>query len=267
MSLRDIDLKIVKKFLNNLKSVSTGDEASDTIKKKARDGLRHFLNYAVSEGDIPPLSFEWPELETADPVIQYLDPEDQELIIAAAPAEHRPILKWLVKTGRRINEARAMKVRDVIFSKSEYVVINAFDMENLKDVPKEKKTAGAVFPLDDEHIAIIMESLSFKDGIYGPDDFVFSNPRTGGQYTMNSLLKVFYRIRKKAGFPSITLKGFGRQSFATQRLNEGWSYAEVGLFLLNTAQVVKDRYAVVTKAARVAVINFHNNKGRRKEIK
>ena len=263
--LKDIDRLAIKKFLDNLTSVTTGSEASDTIRRKARDGMRHLLNFAMSEGDIPPLQFEFPELEVAEQIIWYLDPEDQELIITAAPLHVRPLLRWLVKTGRRINEARALKVKDVIFSKMEYKVAGAFDREEYKPFPKTRETSGAVFPMDEEHAAIILEALAGR--VYGPEDYVFINPRTGGSYTMHALGKIFSRAREKARFQSITLNEFGRHSWATQRLNEGWSFEQVALFLLNSAEVVRKRYARVTKAARVAVINIHKNRRSRKENK
>jgi len=263
--LKDIDRAEIKKFLDTLTSVTTGTDASDTIKKKARDGIRHLLNHAVSEGDIPPLQFQFPELEAVERVIRYLDPEDQELIIAAAPEHVRPLLRWLVKTGRRVNEARALKVKDVIFSKMEYVVGGAFDRETYKPFPKVKETGGSVFPLDEELVAIVRESLAGR--VYGPEDYVFINPKSGGPYTMNALGNLFSRARKIAGFQNITLNEFGRHSWATQRLSEGWSFEQVALFLLNTAEIVKDRYARVTKAARIAVINMHKNTRRRKENK
>jgi len=263
--LKDIDRAEIKKFLDTLTSVTTGKDASDTIKKKARDGIRHLLNHAVSEGDIPPLQFQFPELDAVERVIRYLDPEDQELIIAAAPDHARPLLRWMVKTGRRVNEARALRVKDVVFSKMEYIVNGAFDGETYKPFPKTRETGGSVFPMDEEQADIIRQALAGR--VYGPEDYVFINPRSDGPYTMQALGKIFIRARKKAGFQAITLNEFGRHSWATQRLNEGWTFEQVALFLLNSADMVRKRYAKVTKAARVAVINMHKNMRRRKEKK
>ena len=61
--LPDIKLTVIKKFLRSLKSVKTKEHASDTIKIKAKDALRHMLFYAVEEEDIFPLSFKFPKIE------------------------------------------------------------------------------------------------------------------------------------------------------------------------------------------------------------
>lgn len=254
-SLRDIGRLHVKNFLENMRSVKSGEPAGDTLKLKARDALRHMMNYAVEQEDIRPLAFEFPEVTRGKKVIQTLTQADQHLIIGAVQKRSQPIFRWLQATGRRVNEARALRFRDVDFRAKEYAVNGAFDQETYKPLLKVGATTGTVFPLDDGLAAIVGQALAGR--MYGPDDYVFSNPHSGEHYTHRALNNLYDRARKKVGFGHVELNEFGRHSWATQRITEGWSYDQVAMFLLNSPQVVAQRYANVTIATRMAVIDLH----------
>jgi len=251
--LHEVRKGSVKKFLRTLKGVKSEELASDTIKAKCVDGIRHMLNYAIEEEDIPRGLVDFPRLEKPTKVITTLDQNQQNEIIDGLPDKHKPILRWAMLTGRRVNEYRAMLVKDINFAKGEYCVTGAFDKEERKPFPKVGNTTGAVFPLDEDMVAIL--SIALADRVYGPDDYVFLNK--GEPYTMNALGKIFLKARKKAGYYKVELNEFGRHSWATQRLSEGWSFSQVAMFLLNSAAVVEKRYANVTRATRQAVIELH----------
>ncbi len=248
------DLSVIK-FIRYLKKWSDPKESSsDSMKHQCISGINHMLAYAVTERDIPPLTFRMPKVTQSKKNITTLSPEQQADIIRFVSTRNAQlILLWAVKTGRRIGEYRAMKIRDVDTNKMEYVVRDAFDEEVDKPFPKVSKTAGAVFPMDEEMVAIYKEAT--KDRICRPMDYVFLNSQ-GRHFLHTSLSTVFDKARKKAGY-NIALNEFGRHSWATQRIEAGWSFDQVAQFLLNTGVMVEQKYANVTKATRAAILKLH----------
>ncbi len=111
-------------------------------------------------------------------------------------------------------------------------------------------------PLIDEMVEALQSALSGR--VYGPEDWVFINPLTGGHYTHRAVGNIFARAKKATGY-KVTLNEFGRHSRATQRLDAGWTYEEVSRFLLNTAAQVEKAYANTTKATRTAIIHLRKS--------
>ncbi len=176
----------------------------------------------------------------------------------ALPKDHRLIFEFLRRSGRRENETRALKIRDVSFSKGVYYIRNAFDEEELKEFPKVAETGGAAIPMDHEDVYLVDIFRKAIGGRSGLDDFVFINTITGRGYKAVTLNSIFRNAREKAGFLTITANEFGRHSFATRKIEEGWSFDHVSVFLLNSPEVVRKRYANVTRATRSAILRLHS---------
>lgn len=252
MYIADVGEAAISKYISTLRN-TTGSSASPATRRKVAGAIRHMLNFARSEGDIAMVP-NVPVVNTGSRVITTLTPAQQTEILKLIPASHRPIFEWLAATGRRVNEARAMKVKDIDFNRGEYRVAGAFDREVYKPYPKARRYAGAALPLDEKTVDIIHRALEGR--VYGPDGWVFVNPRTGEHLTSGALKETFRRARLKAGY-AVSLNEFGRHSWATQRLAEGWTFDHVAMFLLNSAVVVERRYANVTTAVRRSIIDMH----------
>jgi len=252
LEINELRTFVIENFIAGLKN-QKGKYASATIRKKCVDGTRHMLNFARKRGDIIIVP-EMPVVKKVKKSLTTLIPEQQREILQHIPGERCPIFEWLMETGRRINEARAMKVRDINFSKGEYYVTGAFDKNTYKPFPKIQDKSGATLPLNERTVEILKNAL--KDRIYGPDDYVFINPKNGFFYNYNEIGKILMQGRKKAEY-DVELNEFGRHSWATQRLSEGWSYDQVAAFLLNTAAVVEKNYTNVDVAVRKSIINLH----------
>ena len=265
LKLNEIRISNIRRWLNSM-------EVSSTVKRKSRDTLRHLAAFAVREEEMPPLPFEFPSLgrkgvKKAKKVIQTLTRAQQLEILNSLRGRtkdhenrHRLILRWLMLAGRRVNEVRAMRVRDVNLSAKEYSVIVAFDEEVEKPFPKVAGTAGGSFPMDDEMVSIIRESLAGR--VYGPDSRVFINPEHGAAerpYTHRALANVYDRARRRAKY-SVDLNEYGRHSWATQKINEGWSFDQVAVFLMDRVSTVEANYVNITAATRQAVIDLHSQR-------
>lgn len=260
IAISDIRLADIKRFLREIKGVSSGEEATDLVKAKCLDGIRHFLNFAVGEEEIAPPSFKVPSFKKErEKPLQTMTFEEQEALLAKVEPDHKIFFDFLRRTGRRENEARALKIRDISFSKKEYTVNDAFDEEEEKSFPKVKATAGAVLPMVGELADLLRKAIAGRTAL---DDYVFLNPTTKRGYKAVTLNTIFRRARKAAGFLTITTNEFGRHSWATQRLNEGWSFDQVAIFLLNSPEVVRKRYANVTRATRTAILQLHARSGK-----
>lgn len=261
-NLSQITYHLLQEIVDELLDTK-GTYASYTIKRKFIDGARHMLNFAFRRGDIKSIP-QFPLIKRLDPTITTLVEAQQKEIIGKIHECHHPIFTWLTLSGRRINEARAMKISDINFPKAEYRVLDSYDVETEKPFPKVRDRAGSILPLDDG----IGNKLTFLKEIV--DDrisgHVFINPNCLKPYTHNALRHIFDDARTAAGY-DITLNEFGRHSWATQRLSEGWTYDQVAMFLLNTAAVVEERYANVNVAVRRAVVELHQTKKKKKKGK
>ena len=61
------------------------------------------------------------------------------------------------------------------------------------------------------------------------------------------------QARAALGYPEATLEVFGRHSWVTQRLDEGWTYTDISHYTLNDAATLQRLYSNVTKATRRSV--------------
>jgi hypothetical protein len=95
------------------------------------------------------------------------------------------------------------------------------------------------------------EAIRTREG--NLDDFVFVHPQTGKAYQHQTLDKFFREARDALGYPEATLEVFGRHSWVTQRLDEGWTYTDISHYTLNDASTLQKFYANVTKATRRSI--------------
>ena len=236
--IHDITKNMVSSFLDGLRN-QKGELASNTIKKKVVDSLRHLLRWAHEEGDLVVVP-ELPKVKKSKALHNILYRDNQIKLLNHVPEGHRLILRWAMETGRRINEYRAMKVRDIDFKNDQYVIGGAFDKETYKDFPKVEEKGGAVFPLTPQQKEILQRALSGR--VYSADDYVFLNPKTGGYYREKTLAAIFAKAASRAGL-KITLNEFGRHSYAVQMLTSGATYTQVAVMLNNSADVVEKNYS------------------------
>lgn len=109
----------VENWLDNLVSVKDGLPVSRTVKQKARNALRHMMNWAAKQGDILPVRFKFPDVKKAKRKLVTLDANQQTEIISVITktnSSDSPIFRWTAKKPHRTNENRALRLRDFDFS-------------------------------------------------------------------------------------------------------------------------------------------------------
>lgn len=153
-------------------------------------------------------------------------------IIEAIPRKHRPIFLFMMGTGCRPSEARALRKKDIQDGKIWFEV--AFGRgEELKSVKQEKI---GYFPITAE----VQQVLDEAPG--NLTQWVFINPTTGRPYSKN-INKIWNAACDKAGVKRINLYNATRHSFACQMLNAGNSKGLVSQLLRHSDPRMIERYA------------------------
>jgi len=245
---------------------------SKSTKKKLIGVLRQLLRWAHEREDLQILP-KFPEIRATYRKKRGIDRETQDAILAHIPPEHRPIFEWAMETGRRINEYRATKIRDIDLRRGVYRIGGAFDIdESYKPFPKIEDHAEREFPLTARLIEVLGKVGINRETILArlPDDWVFVNPnakRKGGHYMARSLFWIFATARGKAELPNVTLNEFARHSMAYQLINSGATMEEVAMVLDNTPDVAAKNYAHLEShsIARVLKIRSTDSHGQNSE--
>jgi integrase len=249
--LPDINFDDLRDLQNKIKRGPKG-------KKNVMDCLKQLLRDAKASGYIAQIP-EFPKFKGKNkitkPVIKYISQADQMLILENIPKKHRPIFLFMMATGCRPSEARALSKSDI---QGEWVIFqNAFGRnEELKNV-KQEKAEG--FPLTEEIQQILDEQPK------NLTQWVFPNPTTGEPYSKN-INKIWNKACDKAQVPRINLYHATRHSFACQLLNNGVDKSIVSRLLRHSDPRMIERYAEYQmnplKAAveNVRRVDFRNKK-------
>jgi integrase len=176
-------------------------------KKSIMDGLRGLFFDAHRREDIdciPP----WPKIKVPEKPVKYLEPEQQDLVIAEFAQENQPIGKFMKIYGLRPVMAR----RDLFWTNIDF-------SRGLVTIERTKNKRPLELPLIPEAEAIL-RSLRGRLSVAGDEsDLVFKN-KQGRPYTRQWLERIWRRANKKAhekhGVPIVTLYQGIKHSKGTQ---------------------------------------------------
>ena len=180
-----------------------------------------------------------------DPEVIWLESKEQDLIIAQLKPEYRPIIMFMMMTGCRPSEARALQWDDVKFNRGEIIFRHTFDCKE-KLVPVKGKRPMPVPMIDD--IKVLLESIEKT-----LQPFVFVNSFTGRPYTAH-ITSIFGRACKKALGYKIGMAKACRTSFAQQMANNGMEISMLSRWLRHSdSRVTKRYYEFKTSSMKSAV--------------
>ena len=204
-------------------------------KKNVMDALRQMLKDAKRSGFIDQLP-EFPKFKGKNvivpPKILHISQSNQMAIIEAMPVKHRPIFLFMMATGCRPSEARALRKQDIQDDKIWFEV--SFGRgEELKPV---KQTKVGYFPVTSEVQAILDEAPKQLQ------QWVFINPTTKKPYSKN-INRIWNAACDAAKVKRINLYNATRHSFACQMLNAGQEKGLVSRLLRHSDPRMIDRYA------------------------
>lgn len=173
--------------------------------------------------------------KVVDPEVIWLEPKEQDLILENLSEQYRPIIMFMMMTGCRPSEARALQWSDIKWSRNEIVFRWTFDLkENLVTV-KGKRPLPV--PIVDD-LKILLESIDKKQ----LSPYVFLNPKTGKSFSAVVLGKVFKNATIKALGYSIGMAHACRTSFAQQMANSGMEISMLSRWLRHSDTKVTKRY-------------------------
>lgn len=201
------------------------------------NALDHFFNTEIEDETILRKP-KFPSISVTQPVIEWVDREDQEKIFKCIPEKHQPIYRFGAMFGMRPSEIRALQWKDINFdSKTPYFTIRRnFSDGELREITKTK--IKNEIPLTRSAIDLLK---SIKPDIHSSSDFVFRGVRKK-YYSDTTLRRVWIEARKKAGF-TVKLYGGIRHSFASQRHNRGVDLRLIGAVMGHKDLRTTDKYA------------------------
>jgi len=182
-------------------------------------------------GQLPPWIQFKGKNEVVNPEIVYLTVEQQLKILEHIPEHHRPIYLFMMATGCRPSEARALRKDDIF---DEYILFrNAFGYKGEIKPVKSKRTEP--FPLYHELRYILNSTTKW------PIQFVFINPNTRRHYG-REINQIWNTACEAAKINRIKLYNAVRHSYACQLLNSGVEKAIVSKLLRHSDPRMIERY-------------------------
>lgn len=158
---------------------------------------------------------------------EWIERDTQERILAEIPAEHRPIIRFLMATGVRPSEARALQKRDLYIDRGYIMVRRTFAPdaaggEALKEVKQKRERMIPLYSSVADVLAEITPQLT---------PWVFIHQATGKPYSKNINRDIWNPACLKAIGHVIPLNNACRHSLANQMLARGESLDRVRLAL------------------------------------
>lgn len=204
-NIRDINEGMIEDFKDSLPI----DLAPKTVANIL--GILHkLMSDALRRRDIQRLP-EFPKIAKSDPKIKWLEPEDQYRILSEVKDPVRnAFFLFLMKTGCRPGEARALKWNNIDFKTGEVSIWAAMDLETYRPFTKERDARR--LPLHPEVIAALK---ALPRSISG---FVFTYQ--GKPLHRNTIKREWSRAAQKAGIDIGCYQGT-KHSFGWQMLNQG----------------------------------------------
>jgi len=211
-SIRDLKKRHIEDFLHQLP-----DHLSTKTVRNILGVLRKLLQDAWEREDIAAVPL-FPKIPRQEPITRWIGETEQKAILAHTFGVYRAFFTFVMRTGCRTGEARALRWEDV-YLKDEMVVIRAgFDLGMYKPYTKAKEVR--YLPLHPEAKAALM---SLPRSLAG---WVFVNNK-GGPLSQRRVITVWRQAASKAGL-DITCHEGTRHSFASQAINRGISERKIG---------------------------------------
>lgn len=230
--LRKIDI------VNYQDCVSERYKFGNKTLKNCMDIFKTFLMYMKSDLEILSVVPNFPVIEIEPPRTTWLAPEAQRKVFSYIPDHDKPIMAFLMLSGCRPGEARALKCKDVNLENKMITISATFSNHIYRQKRKGKRSKKAVIPIHQEIIGYIKYRV--ENNL--PEAFVFVN-KTGSHYKETSLIVMWRMVRKKAGLDkSIRLYDACRHSFASQLINSGVSIYNVSQLMGHSNIKTTEKY-------------------------
>jgi integrase len=246
-------------FIDDITTGMLGDfmkalPVAPKTKKNILGCIMKILRDAKIAGDItelPEKPIQRGKDKVIDPEVIWIEPEAQNAILDQLREIHRPLFMFLMLSGCRPSEARALRWVDIHAERSEIIVAKTFDYKGNLVPVKGKK----ILPIPmTEGLHYLFENITRNLSPY-----VFANPLTGRPYRRDALDKIWRKACKKALGDVVPLYSSTRHSYASQLVNAGVDVAIVQRLLRHTdVRITKRYYEYKTSPLRISVENVRS---------
>ncbi len=229
--IRSINTADIKEFRNTLPI-----NLSPKTQKNKMDVLHKFFQDLFDEELIDKMP-KFPKIKVQDTEPKWIDRETQMKILNCIPVEHKPIFEFLIETGLRPAEVRALKWKYV--EKDSIHIRAGFSNGVYRKITKTKNqwTIPNMTQLK-EILDKLPRSLQ--------SDFVFWFGN-GKPYSEKKVRNLWYEACDKAGIDRIKLYNGTRHSFASQQVNNNKSLELIGAMMGHSNTATTRKYARLKK--------------------
>jgi integrase len=236
--IRDVrDLRKLD-ILNYQSYVRENYNFSDKTLKNCVDVFKTFLRYVKGDLELVNIVPSFPEINVPEPKTTWLTPETQKVLFGNVPDVDKPIIAFLMLSGCRTGEARALKCRDVNIEHKRITISATFSGSTYREKRKGQGAKKAIIPIHPEVFEFIKQRV--ENNL--PEAFVFVSD-TGRHYSAAKFYRMWDAVREKSGLDkSIRLYDAARHSFASQLINSGVSIYSVSHLLGHSNIKTTEKY-------------------------
>lgn len=208
--------------------------------KNILDNFKTFLRYLKNDLEIITNIPGFPKVEVVPPKTIWLTAEVQRKVYEVVPDDDKPIFAFLMLTGCRPGEVRALKCKDVNLDQGTITISATFSNNVYREKRKGRGVANATIPIHPELFGYIKNRV--ENNL--PNNYVFINIRNNKNYSEDALKKVWQKVKAKVGLPkNVRLYDATRHSFASQLINNGVSLINVSRLLGHSSVKMTEKYA------------------------
>lgn len=221
----------IKKWFNSLP-----DTLSPKTIKNKKSVLQRFLQ-ELCEDDIIDDMPKFKKIRVQIPEEKWIDETLQLKVLSVIPEQDKPIFRFLMKSGARIGEARALKWQDV---RDDFVLIRATFSDNQYKERTKSRTIREIpmFGWLRELLGSVMRTPSTQYVFW----YVIGKKKCV-PYGEKKLRAIWHEACRKAGVKGINLYQGTRHSFASQNVNRGVSLSHIGAIMGHTTPSTTTKYA------------------------
>lgn len=206
--------------------------------KNCLDIFKTFLRHVQNDLELLSVIPHFPIIEISPPNTTWLTPEVQKAVFGYVPDEDKPLIAFLMLTGCRPGEARALKCKDIDLERKLITISATFSDTVYRHKRKGRQSKKATIPIHEE----IFEHIKYRIESSLPEAYIFVG-KTGRHYSESKLQRLWSSVRDKAGLDkSIRLYDAARHSFASQLINSGVSIYSVSHLLGHSNIKTTEKY-------------------------
>jgi len=165
----------------------------------------------------------FPKTKHGQPEPKWITEDEQKKVLQFIRPKDKLIFQFLMLTGCRVGEARALMWDCIDFEKRIIAIKRTYSDTVIKEGTKTDQNRD---------LPMSQGLYSLLNGLPRSLGHVFISPWTGKPYTEH-ISTTWKNSARKAGI-DLPLKNCTRHSFGSQRLNNGYSYEEIGAILGHT---------------------------------